>query len=109
MVKKIWNVFTSDNDFTDRECQVGGVENIGDSSPQIYVVFLNKIIYTNLVFSKCSQYTQNFVHVKSSIFLSVDVLRQTITAGRFGVLDCTLAFGSTGHGFESEHRLFSHH
>jgi len=29
--------------------------------------------------------------------------------GRCGVVGSTLAFGSTGHGFESEHRLFSHH
>jgi len=28
--------------------------------------------------------------------------------GRCGV-GSTLAFGSIGHGFESEHRLFSHH
>jgi len=26
-----------------------------------------------------------------------------------GVVGSTLAFGSIGHGFESEHRLFSHH
>jgi len=29
--------------------------------------------------------------------------------GRCGVVDSTLAFGSVGHGFESEYRLFSHH
>jgi len=29
--------------------------------------------------------------------------------GRRGVVGSTLAFGSIGHGFESEHRLFSHH
>jgi len=28
---------------------------------------------------------------------------------RRGVVCSTLAFGSIGHGFESEHRLFSHH
>jgi len=28
---------------------------------------------------------------------------------RCGVVGRTLAFGSIGHGFESEHRLFSHH
>jgi len=28
---------------------------------------------------------------------------------RFGVVGSTLAFGSIGHGFESEHCLFSHH
>jgi len=27
---------------------------------------------------------------------------------RCGVVDSTLAFGSIGHGFESEHSLFSH-
>jgi len=26
--------------------------------------------------------------------------------GRCGVVGCTLAFGSIGHGFDSEHRLF---
>jgi len=30
-------------------------------------------------------------------------------ARRYGVVGSTLAFGSIGHGFESEHRLFSHH
>jgi len=30
------------------------------------------------------------------------------TVGRCGVVGSTLAFGSIGHGFESEHRLFSH-
>jgi len=29
--------------------------------------------------------------------------------GRCGELGSTLAFGSIGRGFESEHRLFSHH
>jgi len=29
--------------------------------------------------------------------------------GRRGVVGSTLAFGSIGHGFESEHHLFSHH
>jgi len=29
--------------------------------------------------------------------------------GRCSVVNSTLAFGSIGHGFESEHRLFSHH
>jgi len=29
--------------------------------------------------------------------------------GRRGVVGNTLAFGSIGHGFEFEHRLFSHH
>jgi len=29
--------------------------------------------------------------------------------GRCGVVGSTLAFGSIGHGFEYEHRLFSHH
>jgi len=28
---------------------------------------------------------------------------------RCDVVGSTLAFGSIGHGFESEHRLFSHH
>jgi len=28
---------------------------------------------------------------------------------RCGIVGSTLAFGSIGHGFESEHRLFSHH
>jgi len=30
-------------------------------------------------------------------------------AGRCGVVGSTLAFGSIGHEFESEHRLLSHH
>jgi len=29
--------------------------------------------------------------------------------GGRGVVDSTLASGSIGHGFQSEHRLFSHH
>jgi len=29
--------------------------------------------------------------------------------GRRGVVVSTLAFGTIGHGFESENRLFSHH
>jgi len=29
--------------------------------------------------------------------------------GRCGVVGSTLAYGSIVHGFESEHRLFSHH
>jgi len=29
--------------------------------------------------------------------------------GRCGVVVSTLAFGSIGHGFKSEHCLFSHH
>jgi len=32
-----------------------------------------------------------------------------IFVGRCGVVGSTLAFGSIGHGFESEHFLFSHH
>jgi len=31
-----------------------------------------------------------------------------IFVGRCGVVGSTLTFGSIGHGFESEHRLFSH-
>jgi len=31
------------------------------------------------------------------------------SVGRCGVVGSTLAFGSIGHGFESEHSLFSHH
>jgi len=33
----------------------------------------------------------------------------TITVRRCGVVGSTLAFGSIGHGFQSEHRSFSHH
>jgi len=33
----------------------------------------------------------------------------SILVGRCGVVGSTLAFGSIGHGFESEHRLFSHY
>jgi len=32
-----------------------------------------------------------------------------VFVGRRGVVGSTLAFGSIGHGFESEHRSFSHH
>jgi len=32
----------------------------------------------------------------------------TSIVGRCGVVGSTLAFRSIGHGFESEHRLFSH-
>jgi len=32
-----------------------------------------------------------------------------VQRGHCGVVGNTLAFGSIGHGFESEHRLFSHH
>jgi len=34
---------------------------------------------------------------------------QTDRTERCGVVGSTLAFGSIGHGFESKHRLFSHH
>jgi len=34
---------------------------------------------------------------------------QNYFRGRCGVVGSTHAFGSIGHGFESEHRLFSHH
>jgi len=37
-------------------------------------------------------------------FMKTDVL-----VGRCGVVGSTLAFGFIGHGFESEHRIFSHH
>jgi len=33
----------------------------------------------------------------------------TIIVGRCGVVGSTLAFGSIGHVFDSENRLFSHH
>jgi len=33
----------------------------------------------------------------------------TTTVRHCGVVGSTLAFGSIDHGFESEHRLFSHH
>jgi len=32
-----------------------------------------------------------------------------MAVGRCGVVGSTLAFGSIRHGFENEHRLFSHH
>jgi len=44
-----------------------------------------------------------------------ETLREGIAKGmasivvRCGVVGSTLALGSIGHGFESEHRLFSHH
>jgi len=34
---------------------------------------------------------------------------QITIVGRCGVVGSTLAYGSIGHGFESEHRIFSHH
>jgi len=34
---------------------------------------------------------------------------QATFVGRCGVVGSTLAFGSIGHGFESEHRLSSYH
>jgi len=37
------------------------------------------------------------------------LVRRSFLVGRCGVVDSTLAFGSMGHGFESEHLLFSHH
>jgi len=55
--------------------------------------------------------------MKRLVDLKAEVLRRTdlITAylpssvGRCVVVGSTLAFGSIGHGFESEHRLFSDH
>jgi len=35
--------------------------------------------------------------------------REGVFVRRCGVVGSTLAFGFIGHGFESEHRLFSHH
>jgi len=45
---------------------------------------------------------------------AIDFIRQPfrilfIDLGCCGVVGSTLAFGSTGHRFKSEHRLFSHH
>jgi len=37
------------------------------------------------------------------------ITNNSVKVGRCGVVDSTLAFGSIGHGFESEHSLFSHH
>jgi len=39
----------------------------------------------------------------------VSHLWSTTRVRHCGVVGSTLAFGSTGRGFESEHRLFSHH
>jgi len=38
-----------------------------------------------------------------------DLLQRLYVLRRFGVVGSTLAFGSMGHGFESEHGLFYHH
>jgi len=59
-----------------------------------------------------------FYHYMYYNFLSSDeivwhvanaVKRRLIDQGRCGVLGSTLAFGSIGHEFEAEHRLFSYH
>jgi len=44
-----------------------------------------------------------------SIALHSIVHGTVMVVGRRGVVGSTLAFGSIGHGFDSEHRLFSHH
>jgi len=41
--------------------------------------------------------------------LLATLAENSITEGRCGIVVCTLAFGSIGHGFESEHRLLLHH
>jgi len=42
-------------------------------------------------------------------FLSLLSYILRVAVRRCGVVGSTLAFGSIGHGFESEHSLFSHH
>jgi len=44
---------------------------------------------------------------KSETYANLGLITQIV--GRCGVVGSTPAFGSIGHGFESEHRLFSHH
>jgi len=46
------------------------------------------------------------MHASLSDYLVLNIYP---TVRRCGVVDRTLGFGSIGHGFESEHRLFSHH
>jgi len=45
------------------------------------------------------------------LFVFIGLSDNNELMGRYGVVGSTLAFGSIGHGhgFESEHRLFSHH
>jgi len=46
-----------------------------------------------------------YYNVGSLAILDI-LLALTYNVGRRGVVGSTLAFGSIGHGFESEHRLF---
>jgi len=39
----------------------------------------------------------------------ISLLQGPMSVRRCGVVGSTFAFASIGHGFESEHRLFSHH
>jgi len=57
-------------------------------------------------------YDEEYSKVKHKIRktrLSRVAIDASLNVGRRGVVGSTLAFGSIGHGFESEHRLFSHH
>jgi len=53
---------------------------------------------------KCSVEIMCFNIALKTIYGSLDIIVR-----RCGVVGSTLAFGSIGHVFESEHRLFSHH
>jgi len=59
---------------------------------------------------------QKYSSVDDSVYIVQPIAIETLGAfgssaivGRCGVVGSTLAFGSIGHGFESEHHLFSHH
>jgi len=58
-----------------------------------------------------SELTVQQPHVEGKVYCcSYRVTRSySYSVGRCGVVGSTLAFGSIGHGFESEHHLFSHH
>jgi len=73
-------------------------------------------IRVSLTVTHVSQYQyQSFLTVTRSLNISIRV-SLTVTRSldinlvrRCGVVGSTHTFGSIGHGFESEHRLFSHH
>jgi len=48
-------------------------------------------------------------HILKIVDRIVEVRVREKVTGRCGVVGSILAFGSIGHVFECEHRLFSHH
>jgi len=68
-------------------------------------------MYNHIIFiSTRAVILVNLLHILETIIV-VAVVQPIylLFVRRCGVMGSTLTFGSIGHGFESEHRLFSHH